>query len=415
MSDVLLEHVSRAFGRVGDRVLGLDDFSLRIDAATIQVWLGQSGSGKSTAARCIAGLISDYGGRITLDGRDIGTLAAYLRSRELGVYYVSQSAVLFPHLKVRGNVLFGTELAGVPIGEMESRIREAFEMTFPALIAEAGEEAREAFLNKGVHQLSGGERQRVGLMKAMVRRPHLLILDEPLSNVDAPQRADVRRGILRWQRRHRATTIWITHDQHEAVAVATTIAVIDRGHVLQVGPAAELAASPSHRQVASLVCAGLGSPMSFVQAQVTSNGNGALELVCGTRRLMDAGQHMMDGPWPESFSDTQVVAGLRADQLRLVDGHISESGLEAEVVELEPTAHGAAAICETAAGIVVVHLAEACAVHVGQRVVLAVTHVPPLFRSSTGEALSLKAAADHAASGLGSNRRGTATRNPRDA
>ncbi|WP_020015885.1 ABC transporter ATP-binding protein [Promicromonospora sukumoe] len=229
-----LRGVGRRFGGV-DALAGLD---LTIRAGEFVALLGPSGCGKSTALNCLAGLLPLTHGEIRLDGRRIDTLPPERR----GFGMVFQSYALFPHLSVEKNVAFGLQMQGVPRAEIGSRVRAAIDLV------KLGEHAK-----KLPGQLSGGQQQRVAIARAVVLEPSLVLMDEPLSNLDAKLRLDMRTEIRRLHQSLGLTTIYVTHDQEEALSLADRLVVMREGRVQQVGTPDELYESPASWYVADFM------------------------------------------------------------------------------------------------------------------------------------------------------------------
>jgi sn-glycerol 3-phosphate transport system ATP-binding protein/multiple sugar transport system ATP-binding protein len=229
--------VKKAFG-AQPILRGVD---LEIEEGSFAVLVGPSGCGKSTLLRLIAGLEQADEGSIHLAGRDVTRLPP----RDRDVAMVFQSYALYPHLTVRDNLAFGLKLRGTASAEIESRIREASAML-----------SLDALLTRLPKQLSGGQRQRVAMGRAIVRRPTLFLFDEPLSNLDAALRAEVRVEIRRLHDRLGATTLYVTHDQVEAMTLADTLWVMNGGHVEQSGKPLAIYERPRTKFVAGF----MGSP-----------------------------------------------------------------------------------------------------------------------------------------------------------
>ncbi|MBV8913761.1 MAG: ABC transporter ATP-binding protein [Acetobacteraceae bacterium] len=232
--ELRLDRLSREFGTVN----ALKDVTLTIRQGEFIALLGPSGCGKSTTLNCIAGLLPATGGGIWLDDRRIDTL----RPEQRGFGMVFQNYALFPHMTVRRNVGFGLMMRGVAKAEAARRVEEAI-----ALVRLQGQE------NKLPGQLSGGQQQRVAIARAIVVEPPLVLMDEPLSNLDAKLRLEMRAEIRRIHATLGATTIYVTHDQEEALSLADRIVVLRDGVIRQVGTPAELFARPGHRDVAEFM------------------------------------------------------------------------------------------------------------------------------------------------------------------
>ncbi len=231
---VEIEHVS--FGYGATRVL--EDVSLSIRKGEFFAFLGPSGSGKTTLLRLIAGFGMPDSGRIRINGRDATREPPWARS----VGLVFQNYALWPHMTVAKNVAFGLERRGVGRAERERRVKAALELVGLAHL-----------MDRRPAQLSGGQQQRVAIARTLAIEPEVLLLDEPLSNLDAGLRAGVRAELVELQRRLGLTTILVTHDQEEANAAADRMAVLNEGRVLQVGAPAELYDRPANRFVAGFL------------------------------------------------------------------------------------------------------------------------------------------------------------------
>ncbi len=231
---VRLEGVSKQFGQV----MAVNEVTLEIPAGKLVTLLGPSGCGKTTTLRIIAGLESPSSGRVFIGGEDVTLLSASVRS----VTMVFQSYALFPHLTVFENVAYGLRVARVPEHDLSRRVQEVLTLVglphvdqrFPA-------------------QLSGGQQQRVALARALVMQPKVLLFDEPLSNLDAKLRRRVRAEIRELQQRLQITSIYVTHDQREALALSDIIVVMNVGTVDQVGTPADLYRKPATPFVANFI------------------------------------------------------------------------------------------------------------------------------------------------------------------
>jgi multiple sugar transport system ATP-binding protein len=241
---VSVDSVRKRFGEV----VALDGAELEARRDELLVVVGPSGCGKSTLLRCIAGLEAVDEGTIRIGGRDVTDVRPAARN----VSMVFQSYALFPHLTVADNIGFGLVVREVPKREVRARVAEA-----AAIVGV------ETLLDRRPYQLSGGERQRVALGRAIVRRPDAYLLDEPLSNLDAGTRVQMRTELRRLHRQVGATMVHVTHDQVEAMTLGDRIAVMDGGRVRQVGAPDEVYRDPRDRFVAGF----LGSPaMNFLDA-----------------------------------------------------------------------------------------------------------------------------------------------------
>ncbi len=237
MPAIRIDHVSRDFGTFK----ALDDVSLDIhDCETVTV-VGPSGCGKSTLLRIIAGLEQPSSGNVWIDGQ----IVDHLPTRSRNIAMVFQSYALYPHMTCYENLALNLRLKRVPSREIERRVHET------AQVLEI-----EKLLNKKPRQLSGGERQRVAVGRALIRNPRAFLFDEPLSNLDALLRERVRHELKELFHRIRATVVYVTHDQVEALTLADRVVVLDYGRVQQIGTPEELYGSPRNRFVASFI----GSP-----------------------------------------------------------------------------------------------------------------------------------------------------------
>jgi len=229
-----LVHLSKSFAATPV----LTAATLRIEPGELCCLLGPSGCGKTTLLRIAAGFIAPDAGQVRIDGQDVTRVPTERR----GLGMVFQSYALWPHLDVAGNVGFPLEMRGVALPERRARIAAAL-----ALVELPGLEARR------IHELSGGQQQRVALARAIVARPRLLLLDEPLSNLDPRLRSGMRDAIVRVCRSERLTALYVTHDRGEAFAIADRIAVMGGGRVVQHGTPRELHRAPNSRYVAAFL------------------------------------------------------------------------------------------------------------------------------------------------------------------
>ncbi|HEV2208618.1 MAG TPA: ABC transporter ATP-binding protein [Verrucomicrobiae bacterium] len=259
MASVVVDRLSKCFrGPAGEQVRAVHELSLAIADKELLVLVGPSGCGKTTTLRLVAGLETPSTGTVAIDGQIVNSLPP--QHRNIGMVF--QQPALYPHLTVSENLAFGLKIRHVPKTEIQSRVKEAMEMLG---------------LNGAVDRLpmalSGGERQRVALGRALVRRPGLLLLDEPLSNLDAPLRARMRSELHRLHERLGATFIYVTHDQDEAMALGGRIVVLHQGTLQQVDTPQALYARP-----ASLFVAGfIGSPpMNLFTGKIIRQGEVAI-------------------------------------------------------------------------------------------------------------------------------------------
>jgi putative spermidine/putrescine transport system ATP-binding protein len=229
-----MEGVTKRYGDV-DAVHALD---LSVRKGELIAFLGPSGCGKTTTLRMIAGLAAPSGGRITVDGRDMTNLPTH--QRDMGLVF--QSYALFPHMTVAGNVAFGLEMRGAQRAEIQNRVAKALSMVQLDHLA-----------RRKPKELSGGQQQRVALARALVIKPSILLLDEPLSNLDAKLRDEMRSQIRAIQQQLGITTVFVTHDQVEALSICDRIVVMRNGRIEQVGTPHEIYEKPANQFVASFV------------------------------------------------------------------------------------------------------------------------------------------------------------------
>jgi multiple sugar transport system ATP-binding protein len=284
VASVQLKGVKKTFGAV-DVIHGLD---LSMDDGAFVALVGPSGCGKSTLLRMIAGLEEVTQGDIAFDGQGVD----HLSPRDRNVAMVFQSYALYPHMTVAQNMAFNLKIAGLPADERNRRVADA------AKLLEITE-----LLDRRPAQLSGGQRQRVAMGRAVVRDPAVFLFDEPLSNLDAKLRVQMRTEIKALHAKIKRTSIYVTHDQVEAMTLADTVVVLNKGRIEQAGAPMELYRSPANLFVAGFI----GSPaMNFVDAEVTNTGAGPVaRLTDGTSLKLDPALRLSEGD--------KVVLGLRPE------------------------------------------------------------------------------------------------------
>jgi len=252
----------RGLAKQWDAVVAVDNVSLTVPEGSLTVLLGPSGCGKSTILRLIAGLEKITSGSIFINGKEV----THMDPASRGVSMVFQSYALFPHLNVRENILFGLKVRGIPPAERDDRLREAARMVGLADL-----------LNRKPAQLSGGQRQRVALARSIVSRRRVCLMDEPLSNLDAKLRAEMREEIRTLQQTLGLTMIYVTHDQVEAMTMADQVVLLNQGRVEQTAPPHELYERPRTTFAAQF----LGSPPMNLLNVTLIEERSALATACG--------------------------------------------------------------------------------------------------------------------------------------
>jgi sn-glycerol 3-phosphate transport system ATP-binding protein len=340
---VRLTRVSRRWGSV----TALNDITLTIPAGGFTVLLGPSGCGKTTCLRIIAGLETASEGSVEIAGRDVTRLPPAAR----GVAMVFQSYALFPHLSVAENILFGLKARRVPPVESRRRLDRAVE------ILGIG-----SLLNRKPAQLSGGQQQRVALGRAIVAEAPVCLMDEPLSNLDAQLRADMRREILALQRRLGITMIYVTHDQTEAMGMADQIVLLRDGRIEQDASPELIYAAPATTFAASFI----GTPPMNLFPLERRDGGMVLR---GT-----------DGPLLTSAVDGATIGGLRPEHIRIAD-----SGMAAVVRDTEYLGADTVIACVAGAATLLARVPGRAVVAPGQPVFLALDEVVHVFDADTGQ------------------------------
>ncbi len=306
MAAITMRHVKKSFGPV-DVIKGVD---LDIKDKEFVVFVGPSGCGKSTLLRLVAGLEDISSGQMLFDGKQVNDIPP----AERGIAMVFQSYALYPHMSVYDNMAFGLKLANVGQGGIDERVRKA-----------AGILQIEHLLDRKPKQLSGGQRQRVAIGRAIVRDPKVFLFDEPLSNLDAALRVQMRIEIAKLHRQLAATMIYVTHDQVEAMTLASRIVVLNAGHVEQFGSPLELYHHPQNLFVAGFI----GSPkMNFLEGEVASVSGNAVTIQLAT------GETVVAPIAAQSAQKGQAVTlGLRPEHL--LEGGGADSQLTGQVMTVE--------------------------------------------------------------------------------
>ncbi|MFH0844648.1 MAG: ABC transporter ATP-binding protein [Pseudomonadota bacterium] len=299
MASLTLQGISKRYGTV----VALHRVNLRVEDGEFCVLLGPSGCGKSTLLQIVAGLTNQDEGSVLLDDRPVDTLSP----RERDVAMVFQSYALYPHMTVAQNLAFGLRMRGVPKSTIHRQVLETARFL-----------RIEPLLDRKPRQLSGGQRQRVAMGRALVRRPRLFLLDEPLSNLDARLRATVRVELKRVHRQIGSTILYVTHDQVEAMTLGDKVVVMRDGRILQVGRPETIYDSPAHTFVATFI----GSPeMNLFQGRLVQKA-GRLTFQCGDFSLDP-------GDIPSDLEGEEVQVGIRPEDIRVA--REGETALQGEV------------------------------------------------------------------------------------
>ncbi len=274
-------------------VKAVKDFNLSINDEEFIVFVGPSGCGKSTTLRMIAGLESISGGEILIDDKVVNRL----QPKDRDIAMVFQNYALYPHMTVFGNMAFSLKLRKIPKKEIEERVHKA------AKILDI-----ESLLDRKPKALSGGQRQRVALGRAIVRDAKVFLMDEPLSNLDAKLRTQTRTEIMKLHKELKTTTIYVTHDQTEAMTMATRIVVLKDGVIQQVGTPREIYAKPNNIFVGSFI----GAPaMNFIEGRLVDNGLDA----AGT--IISLPSEQMNLLKARGYMNKSIVVGIRPEHIKI--------------------------------------------------------------------------------------------------
>jgi multiple sugar transport system ATP-binding protein len=295
LSRIVLEGVTKQFA---DGTVAVNSLSLDIGDGELMVLVGPSGCGKTTVLRMVAGLEEVTDGRISIDGEIVNDVDP--RHRDIAMVF--QSYALYPHLSVYDNMAFSLKYRKTPKDEIRRRVNDA------ARILEL-----EPYLQRKPRQLSGGQRQRVAMGRAIVRQPRAFLMDEPLSNLDAKLRVQMRAEILKIQQSLKVTTIYVTHDQTEAMTLGDRVAVVYQGDLQQVGTPRKLYRRPANRFVAAF----MGSPaMNLIKARLVQSPDGSRhEVEFGSHRLALPQRTFDDNPRLAQYLGRKVVLGVRPEDL----------------------------------------------------------------------------------------------------
>lgn len=309
MAEIKVENVNKRFGDI----VAIDDVSMTIEDQEFVVLLGPSGCGKTTLLRAIAGLGMADEGRISIGGRDI----TYLPPRERKISMVFQSYAIFPHMNVYDNIAFGLKMNNFEKQQIDRRVRQAAELLHI-----------ENMLDRYPGAMSGGQRQRVAVARAIAMQSEVLLMDEPLSNLDALLRLEMRAELKRLLQEIKATTLYVTHDQLEALSMGDRIAVMKSGTLLQYDKPNTVYDKPANQFVGGFI----GSPpMNFIQGQIQRK-NGQVHVRIGDFDLLPV-EAMR--PLLSSHESERIVLGIRAENMETLKEPV-EGALQVEVLVVEP-------------------------------------------------------------------------------
>ena len=307
MAEVILKNVRKKFGTV----LAVEDFNLTIEDCEFVVFVGPSGCGKSTTLRMIAGLEEVSEGEIYIGGRLVNTLLP----KERDTAMVFQNYALYPHMTVFNNMAFGLKLKKLPKNEIEERVHKSARLL-----------GIEDLLSRKPKELSGGQRQRVAVGRAIVRSPQVYLFDEPLSNLDAKLRIQMRVELKKLHERMKTTSIYVTHDQIEAMTMGDRIVVMKDGLIQQVGEPMELYMKPVNRFVAGF----LGSPtMNFLPVTIRQSDGGLRAVRSGMMLNVPPGRADVLAP----YRDKDVILGIRPEDFT-IGGSIEDGNVVTATVEV---------------------------------------------------------------------------------
>lgn len=381
MAEIELKHVYKRFP---DGHIGVEDANLKIDDGEFIILVGPSGCGKSTMLNMIAGLEDISEGDLLIGGERMNDVAP--KDRDIAMVF--QSYALYPHMNVRENIAFPLNLAKLPKKEIEKKVNEAAE------ILDLTE-----FLDRKPAHLSGGQRQRVAMGRAIVRRPKVFLMDEPLSNLDAKLRVQMRTEIAQLQERLSTTTVYVTHDQTEAMTLGDRVVVLKKGVIQQIGAPQEL----YHRPVNVFVAGFIGSPaMNFLPATVLDDGH-SVDTALGHLPLPEKfapGRKVIVGLRPEAFEDAALTddncdAPTVEVEVSVLEAMGSEQFIHFPLPEIDLKGHAAAeeaGLADNPHAMLVARVDAESNVRRGQKITLAInTDKLNVFDSESGENLALKA------------------------
>ena len=309
MAEIRIENVTKRFGKF----VAVNNANLTVRDQEFVVLLGPSGCGKTTLLRAVAGLGMADEGRITIGSRDV----TYLPARERNISMVFQSYAIFPHMTVSDNIAFGLKMKRVDPKVVTRRMRQAAEMMHI-----------EEMLDRYPHKMSGGQRQRVAVARAIAMESEVLLMDEPLSNLDALLRLEMRAELKRLLRELKVTTIYVTHDQIEALSMGDRIAVMKAGVIQQIDEPPIVYDMPSNQFVGGFIG---NPPMNFLTGQVRQD-NGRIQVQIGDFALTPAANIQ---PELQSYDGKRVLIGIRAENMETLN-QPAEDAVKVRVLVVEP-------------------------------------------------------------------------------
>ncbi|WP_374417306.1 sn-glycerol-3-phosphate ABC transporter ATP-binding protein UgpC [Stutzerimonas chloritidismutans] len=314
MASLELRNVQKSYGN--SQIATLKDIALKIDAGEFLILVGPSGCGKSTLMNCIAGLENITGGEILVDGEGISQASP--KDRDIAMVF--QSYALYPTMTVRDNIAFGLKMRKVPAAKIEEEVARVAKLL-----------QIEPLLERKPSQLSGGQQQRVAMGRALARRPKIYLFDEPLSNLDAKLRVEMRTEIKLMHQRLKTTTVYVTHDQIEAMTLGDKVAVMKDGVIQQFGTPHEIYNNPANLFVASFI----GSPpMNFVPLRIRQRDGRWVG-------VLNSEQGSCELPLPitsdDGLRDRELILGIRPEQIGLAGVGTADFSLAVDIEVVEPT------------------------------------------------------------------------------
>ena len=304
MANLLMDNITKSYD---NKTNAVESFNLAVEDGEFIVFVGPSGCGKSTTLRMIAGLEDISGGTFSIDGKKMNDV----EPKDRDIAMVFQNYALYPHMTVYENMAFSLKLKGMPKAQINERVKNAAEIL-----------GLMDYLNRKPKALSGGQRQRVALGRAIVRDAKLFLMDEPLSNLDSKLRVQMRTEISKLHQRLKTTTIYVTHDQTEAMTMATRIVIMKDGFIQQIGTPKEVYDEPDNMFVAGFI----GSPaMNFFNGRIEGD-----SFIMGGTKL-----HIPKSAMPEGLDGKEAVIGLRPEHIsHQLQKEESTVEIELDVVEL---------------------------------------------------------------------------------